>query len=509
MNGDMPRHLMNGAYFYDLIGDGLPSDLHQYTLEYFAQYPALSLGHHPLLLPLAEAPAYALFGISIASGRMVTIAFFLVGVIAWFYLVLMAYDEKVAFLATLIYVSSPIVVRFSQIVMSEMPAISLILVSAYLFYKYTETERVWLLSAFVACFAMACYAKQLSIFAIPAFVCYLALRRGLRSVFSSRVIIAFASLGILLVPLVLITLRYSPSNVAWVAAGGSTRSDWLTHFWFPIQSLWTHHFAWPIVVLAAIGLAGILVRRQKAAGFFLLWALALYCLVVIVKLHQPRIAMYWIPPFCLFAALSPKAFKSQLLQRAALVALVLAIGVQFAMAFTADLETAGGYEEAATYVVEYPMGTTVMYSSNVDTGYFVFFVRKLDPDRGLIVLRANKMLATSMMSRITEERIEDEEEIYALLDEMGTCYVVMENTPTMSDSIRLLAQAVQGENFSLRKEVPITSGDLRLQDVTISIYEYKRCGPANPDAMLNMNIPLVNESIHVRLGDVIERRAPE
>ena len=77
MNGDMPRHLMNGVYFYDLMSDGVPSDVMQHARRYFAQYPALTLGHHPVLLPLAEAPFFALFGISVASGRL-TMLFFLV-----------------------------------------------------------------------------------------------------------------------------------------------------------------------------------------------------------------------------------------------------------------------------------------------------------------------------------------------------------------------------------------------------------------------------------------------
>ena len=34
-------------------------------------------------------------------------------------------------------------------------------------------------------------------------------------------------------------------------------------------------------------------------------------------------------------------------------------------------------------------------SSNVDTGYFVFFTRKHDPHQDLIVLRADKLLVTS------------------------------------------------------------------------------------------------------------------
>ncbi len=76
LNGDSPRHMMNGVYFFDLIRDFPFSNPIEYTLQYFARYPALSLGHHPFLLGVAEAPFYAVFGISVFSARL-TIVFFI------------------------------------------------------------------------------------------------------------------------------------------------------------------------------------------------------------------------------------------------------------------------------------------------------------------------------------------------------------------------------------------------------------------------------------------------
>ena len=70
LQGDMPRYLMNGVYFYDLIKDFPLTHPMKYTYQYFARYPALSLGHHPLLLSIAEVPFYAVFGISVFSGRL-------------------------------------------------------------------------------------------------------------------------------------------------------------------------------------------------------------------------------------------------------------------------------------------------------------------------------------------------------------------------------------------------------------------------------------------------------
>ncbi len=70
LQGDSPRHMMNGVFFYDLIRDFPFSNPIEYTYQYFARYPALSLGHHPVLLAVAEVPFYAIFGVSVFSARL-------------------------------------------------------------------------------------------------------------------------------------------------------------------------------------------------------------------------------------------------------------------------------------------------------------------------------------------------------------------------------------------------------------------------------------------------------
>jgi len=99
MQGDMAKYLMNGTFFYDLAQDFEFLSPFQYAYRYFARYPALSLGHHPLLPGLAEVPFYALFGISVFSARATTLAFMILGAIALFFLVKLFYDEDVAFLS--------------------------------------------------------------------------------------------------------------------------------------------------------------------------------------------------------------------------------------------------------------------------------------------------------------------------------------------------------------------------------------------------------------------------
>ena len=71
---DAPRHLMNGVFLHDLVRDA-PIVLHDpiaYAQQYYARYPALSLGHHPLLLPLALVPLFLVLGISVFAAPIST-----------------------------------------------------------------------------------------------------------------------------------------------------------------------------------------------------------------------------------------------------------------------------------------------------------------------------------------------------------------------------------------------------------------------------------------------------
>jgi hypothetical protein len=140
----------------------------------------------------------------------------------------------------------------------------------------------------------------------------------------------------------------------------------------------------------------------------------------------------------------------------------------------------------------------------VDTGYFVFFVRKHDNGQKAIVLRSNKMLATSQMSHIAEDRIQSPKEIYDILHKFGICYVVLEELRFKSRALEWLKQEVKSDKFLLRKRIPITSNHPKLDGVSLAIYEYRGFTKASGDAVLQMNIPLMGDSIRVPFKDLLK-----
>jgi hypothetical protein len=199
--------------------------------------------------------------------------------------------------------------------------------------------------------------------------------------------------------------------------------------------------------------------------------------------------------------------KGRTLRATAIALCVLAGGYQATIAARVSVEGAGGYEEAARFVLESDPGTTVIFSGDIDTGFFTFFIRKHDADRRLVVLRADKIFTTSRMANVSfRDRIESPEEIYVALRRLGTRYVVIEDRPTRSAVLTWLQEELRTSNFVERWRRPIETRDPRLRGRSLVIYEFLGAGPPDPDAELSMDLPLVGRSLAVRLSDLIQRK---
>lgn len=503
LQGDMPRYLMNGAYFYDFMRDLPLAHPVEYTYRYYAKYPALSLGHHPLLLGIAEVPFYAVFGVSVFSGRATVIFFMVMGLLAWYALVARLYDRPVAFFAAALLATTPFVVDLSRVVLSEIPSLSLVLVAAYYFQRYCEIPRARHAYAFALAAVLSVYAKHLALFVLPAFVLYLVVRNGVRALFTRELFIAALMVIGLLLPLVPITLEFSRTNVGWVASRTVASRFDLSNVLYYIQVVWRYQLILPVLVLSALSLPLSIYQRDKRAVLAVLWIVLFYLQITYAGAHDPRYAVYWIPPFCLLAAAN-YALAPRRLGRAAIAAtLTLIAAYQFITAWQLEPAFADGYEEAAQYVVRHPKGETVLFSGNIDSGFFVFFVRKHDADRGIVVLRADKTLVTSSLSRIIATQLTTREQIYAMLRDVGTAYVVLEDAPYDSPPLELLRQEVKTEHFAVRKRIPFRSSSDKLQGVDLVVYEYLEYTPAKRDQLLQMRIPLMGGNVTARLGDLL------
>jgi hypothetical protein len=509
LNGDMPRFMMNGVYFYDLLKDVPVSNPLEHAYLYFAQYPALSLGHHPILLGVTEVPFYAAFGISVFSARLCVVFFTVIGVIALFFLVRLNYGDEVAFLASALFATTPFVVKYSRIVMPEIQALALIIVSTYFFCRYIKYDNKYLAAATIFFFVLGLYAKHLAVFIFPAFVLTYMIEKGPRQIFRKEIII-FCIIGVILtLPLIFMTLKFSQSNVQWAAQSSLQSKLSLANIGFYPTVLYRQHVTVPILIFSFIGIMISAVRKDWRIVLYVLWILCIYFLLAGMGISkEARHGMYWIPAFCVCAAVVVSLVKNRWMKTAAAVILALIVLYQFGISYNMKPEYASGYEELAKYVAEKNKGDSVLYGSVKDSGYFIFFARKHDKDRNLIILRTDKILATSKLDKIVSDKIKSEKDIYNILDNFGVRYVVLDNDAFGSSALEIFNQEVKSSpKFKLVKGTQIQSDSKIFDDTPLQIYEYSDYQPARYEKLIDMDIPLAGDSINIPIEKLFQKRS--
>ena len=144
VGADMARYLMDGVFLHDLLGSGAGWTLGgaiTYAEHYFVQYPALSIPHHPPLLPVSLVPFYAVFGVTVFAARLAILVYFIVAILLLYTLVEGVYDDEVAGWACLLFASSPIVALFAQRVLSEIPTIAMVLAALNALVRFCESGK--------------------------------------------------------------------------------------------------------------------------------------------------------------------------------------------------------------------------------------------------------------------------------------------------------------------------------------------------------------------------------
>lgn len=507
LQGDVPRYLMNGTFLFDFLASGrwTPSEAMTFAEHYYARYPALSIGHHPPLLPILLLPFYAVFGISVFSGKLAIVACFLLTIALLFVLARRMYDGEIAGWSCLLFATTPLAAEFSQQVLSEMPTILLTTAAIICLLKFRESGRSRDYLGFVGAAAASLFCRQTAAYMVPAYT-VLMLRQGGTSQLRQPLVLATTTLGIVAaVGAAVATLVLSPFN-AWVV-GRVLRDGFQWSMWMSALASVVHDYSSPwLFLIGAAGLIAAAWRRDSRIAPAAWWTLSVFVCVVVVTgpIAPVRYSVIALPALAIMAAsvaAHATSRRTHLLMSCLLVAVVVS---QFDTTRRIRPVGASGYEAAAEFVLSEAPYSTVMYSASVDTGYFAFFVRKHDPAQRLVVLRSDKILTTSLMAELSvEDRISRPEDIYTLLDQFGTRFVVLEDRPSGSEVIEWLREAAQSNRFSERRRFQTNSRDPRLRGVALVVYEYLDHGPPAPDAQLDMRLPLVGREIHVPLRDLL------
>ena len=454
---DAPRHAMDGVFYYDM-GRALPiTHPKQWAMNYYLQYPAVTVLIYPPLFALVEAVFFALFGVSHHAAQLTVSAFFLATAWGTYYFVRRWVGCMAALATTLLFIGTPVMALWGRQVMLEIPTFAFLMWSAYFFFRYLDLARAGDLYLTALLLLGAAYTRQTAVFILPA--CLLTLYAVRRNALFRRPDFWWsAALFIVgIAPLGVYTWLWSGVYVQEAVGGGLIKHSRLsTATWLYIACYqWPRQMGWVVTALAAVYCIGCALRRG--------WRL-------------PKPALFFSPPGCLSDMHSS---PSLLYLLSVTVYFSVSAGILFdtcnpplfacknsflCRPGICDLEflLRSGQEPRSVHTrvpgccsIRLLHGATKQRSSVFRGARWAirFNIRSLPECRKLTVIRADKLLVRVAINRNLfglQELGVSESRLKQMLEQLGVRYVVVEpNFWNDLQSMHMLAGILHKDHFRL------------------------------------------------------------
>ncbi len=305
---DGARYLNNGAMLRDWILSGQWSRPYEFATRNYAQYPAHSIPYHPPGYAFLLGMWFVALGMSYAAARwFIAICLLSAGVMFNSILRKQGAGVIVALIATLIFVTSPEIARWSRSAMSEIPSLALMMAGSYFFLCWEDSKKPWYCwSAFLLA-AMAFFCRILSVGVVPAWFLYLITRQSRRRMFSFHLVAAAGAYVVLCGAWSKFASSFAANEVRSSVADLSQR--FLT---------WENLTVWTSSLPAMVGWvtlgAGILgiMRSSKSRtvpssikNYWGIWFISYLFFLTLMAIHfESRYFIYAVPAICGLACIT-------------------------------------------------------------------------------------------------------------------------------------------------------------------------------------------------------------
>jgi hypothetical protein len=356
---------------------------------------------------------------------------------------------------------------------------------------------------FAICTALAIWTKQVTFFMLPVYFCYILFSGKHKLLYKKETLFSFCLLAVMISPFLIISLKYAVLNLGSLQGSPLTRVN-AGRLTYHLEALYSSHLILPVLGLAIVSIVGGIFTRDRRSLLFYLWIILCYLQMTYLRAFFARHTIYWIPPFCLFAALSMEYIHLKFSKKYFINALMFILcAYQFSVSYQVSPPQLKGFEEAARFVIDHRKGNAVFFEGYMDP-VMVFFIRKNDKTRDMILLRGSKLLATSAMRRTISERVTSEDEIVDIFRRFGVKYIVVEDESYEKVGVYMkLRKLLKSDDFDLKKEivVEIPKGGANYFPKKLLIYEYKGDGiPAG--GKLSMELPIVGQKIELPIDRI-------
>jgi hypothetical protein len=502
---DASRHALNGVFLLDFFAEmPIPPDQWKnFAIQYYLQYPALTIGFYPPLLALTQTPFYYFFGVSHYSAQLSVVFFFLLA--AWgTYAISRRFLPPVQALAVgLIFMGSPEIALWGRQVMLEIPAYAGLLWSVFFFILFLQKATPGRLYAAILCYLAALYFKQTVIFILPVFLVFLWQRFQRQEIAGRPLLIAIFLFAVGMVPLTLLTIFFGSVNVGAVAGGQSIGemsrfSEWSR--WFYIEAI-PDQIGWPITVLGSVFIIALIVyrpwrSRQLPVWFFIGWFASGYLFFTMIVLKDARHSVFIVFPLILFAVL----FVDRLIaskKTAAALTLLLAVYSFHDGVIAHDAPYIDGYRQAVEVITDQaPANGVVLFSGSRD-GSFIFNMRANKKRQDLAILRADKILLDVAVKRIMgiSERNLNEAQIIDLLNRYNVSILVVE--PVFWNDVKqmqVFVKTLKNRQFKKITRIAIKA-NRDISEKHLDIYRYVKTGDGSDRGPIEMKLGFSNMKI--------------
>jgi hypothetical protein len=495
---DAPRHALNGVFLHDLVLAMPVHHLRRWAIDYYLQYPALTIMFYPPLLAVGEMLSYFVFGISQAAAVVPVALAHAALAVATFLLARRWLPLWQAWAAGLLLAGLPEVALWARQPMTDVPAMALLAWSALFLLRHLETARLGDLVVAVAFFMLGLYTKQSIIFLAPVagLLLWQRHRTGLLRQWRIWALAGAAVLAVL--PLVAMTVLFGQGNVqSVVAIQDSHVSRASLAGWLYYASLLPRQAGWCVTGLAASFIVGALVRRRwrlaDPGGWLLFgWLVAAYLFFSAIDLKDGRLDLAILLPIALFAVLAiNRLLPVPWADGAAILLAVLGLG--YTLAF-APVPRVTGYREAAAWIAaNTPPDAVVAFSGQRD-GAFIFNLRTLDPERRHTVIRADKLLLGIAIRRElgVVEKIADPAAIIAALQRYGVSTVVAQRDFWIDLKPMAALQSALGSDAFARVGTIAVAADIPHTDTELGLYRSLLPLPAKRTP-LTVDLPIIGQ----------------
>jgi len=473
---DASRHAMNGVFLRDFLLEGGLLHPLRFAKEYYQQYPAINIGFYPPFMYLASVPFLAVFGASHAVSQSVVALHALLAGVMIYLICQRMMDRWSALLTAVVILALPEIALWARQVQLDVPALALLLCTAWalIHYLHTGSSRWLLLTA--AFLGLAMLTRVQAGYAVPAVGLFALFHRTpqrppLRAWFA-----AAALFLVLALPSVASVLYFSKVTGNLAGAMPDMPALWSWDNWTWYARALPQQIGWPATWFIIAGLLAVVATLRSgmppAAQVVAAFALSSWAFFTIVSNKEPRFNLPSIPFVFMLAAFGVARLHA-LLGRLLLLALA-GWAVYQAMLF--QVPVAQGYREAASLAQAHtPPGANVLISAHRD-GSFIFNMRADGKRRDIGTRRADKLFVEiSIMRQLgIRDRELNQDAILKILNDQNVAVVVAQtgylaDQPSMQQFQRLLES---GGVFSIVGRVPLR-GDVRKDERELVVYARK------------------------------------